>query len=157
MKSKHHTQWTKMIIPTIFSLQRMSFRHKNTISTNRLKGFIFSTYTMYILIEPFFTLETLSRAFLKCLSFKIHSHQFYTTKPNMRNVQNSIFYFFHKSLTNPYIYWHYSDWKNCTVVRNTVQFLYSFDEAQIYNKYHLNERLSLSKNAFNVNVLCTFS
>ena len=128
MKTEYRIQWTMIILQTIFSLRRIPFRHKNTLRTITFKVNIHHTSTMHVFIESYLTLEISYSAFVKCLPIKIRSQSIHTTKPNMQSVQIKKFEFFYKSLTNPCIDCYYSDYKKCTDVRNTVQFLYSFDK-----------------------------
>ncbi len=62
-------------------------------------------------------------------------------KTNSESVQNKNFLFFYKSFTNPYSNCSESTKKNCTDVRNNVQFLYSFEKRKFHKIRRKSQRI----------------
>ncbi len=62
-------------------------------------------------------------------------------KTNSESVQNKFFLFFYKSFTNPDSDCSESTKKNCTDVRNNVQFLYSFEKRKFHKIRRKSQRI----------------
>ncbi len=129
MKAKH--QRIMIILQAIVSL------HSNTFHKNE-NSYMFNMKVIRINVKPLCIVPLLTfRNNLICISKirdKCHSQSsdFTRQKTKSENVQNNFFLFFCKSYANPYGNCSESTKKNCTDVRNNVQFLYSFDKRKFH-------------------------
>ena len=129
MKTKY--QWIMIILQAIFSLNRNTLR-------KRENSYIFNMNLIRInaiplCIAPLLTIRYILLCIRKMLDkCNPQATDFTRQKTKSESVQNNFFLLFYQSYANPYGYCSESTKKNCTDVRNNVQFLYSFDKEKFH-------------------------
>ena len=137
-------------IQAIFSTHRMSIRKNDISNTYTFKMHPIITYDKHMFVASFLTFNNILFCIRKMLD-KCHPQttNFTRQKQNRENVQILKLFILNKYLKNPYLDYSYSDVKNVQLYVN----LYVFFPVLISEI----SRLSLTRHAFNVNALCTFT
>ncbi len=154
MKTKQRTQGMMIILQAIFSVHRMSIRKNDISNTYKFRMSHILTYDKHMFVASFLKFNNILFCIRPMLD-KCHPQttDFLRQNKIVKTYNLKKILFLNKYLMNPYVHCSYSDAQRRTVVHQFVRLLYVYCTVLTKEK----SRLSLTRHALNVYVLCTFT